>query len=114
LKWKAALEDPALVAAFGWDSAEVAVVLAFIIAFLTACTAYEQVNSSRNRLIKDEARETAEHGMEVFANTSIRYNRKMKEEDKQDYGIHPPDYTPTPVTAPDTYPEAEADTSIIR
>jgi hypothetical protein len=114
LRWKGALEDPALVAAFGWDPAEVAVVLAFIIAFLTARNAYKEVNSSRNRLIKDEAREAAEHGMEAFANTSIRYNSKMKEEDKQDYGIHTPDHTPTPVTAPDSYPEAEADTSVLR
>jgi hypothetical protein len=114
VKWKAALEDPALAAAFGWDPVEAAVVLTFIAAFLTARAAYGQVNSSRNRLAKDEARKAAEHGMEFFANTSIRYNRKMKEEDKQDYGIRTPDHVSTPVTAPDSYPEAEADTSIIR
>jgi hypothetical protein len=114
LKWKAGLEDPAIAAVFGWDPAVVAVILALLVAFLTARTAYKQVNSSRNRLIKDEAREAAERGMEDFANTSIRYNKKMKEEDKQDYGIHTPDHVPSPVTAPTSFPEADTDTSVIR
>jgi hypothetical protein len=114
VKWKGALEDPALAAAFGWDPAEAAVVLAYIIAFLSARAAYKEVNSSRNRLVKDEARKAAEHGMEVFANTSIRYNRKMKEEDKQDYGIHTPEYNPSSITAPASFPEAETDTSVLR
>ncbi|MDR1351902.1 MAG: hypothetical protein LBK05_01365 [Treponema sp.] len=114
LKWKAALEDPAIVAAFGWNQTDVTAVLAKIIVFLTARTTYGQVNSSRNRLAKDEAKDEAEHGMEDFANTSIRYNKLMKEEDKLYYGIHTPDPVPTPVTAPTTYPEAEADTSVIR
>jgi hypothetical protein len=114
LKWKTALEDPVLVAAFGWNQTEVAAVLAKIIVFLTARTAYGQDNSSRNRLAKDEAKDDAEHGMEDFANTSIRYNKLMKEEDKQYYGIHTPDPVPTPNPRPTTYPEAEADTSVIR
>jgi hypothetical protein len=114
LKWKTALEDPVIVAAFGWNQTEVTALLARIIVFLTARTTYGQVNSSRNRLAKDESRKDAEHGMEDFANTSIRYNKLMKEEDKLYYGIHTPDPVPTPVTAPTTYPEAEADTSVIR
>jgi hypothetical protein len=114
LKWKVALEDPVLVAAFGWNQADVSAVLAKIIVFLTARTAYGQDNSSRNRLIKDEARDEATHGMEDFANTSIRYNKLMKEEDKRYYGIHTPDPIPTPNSRPTTYPEAEADTSVLR
>jgi hypothetical protein len=113
-KWKAALEDPAVVAAFGWEQGEVTAVLAMLIAFLTARTAYEQVNSSRNRLVKDEARDMAERVMEGFANASIRYNKKMKEEDKQYYGIHTPDRVPTANTAPPGFPEAESDTSVLR
>jgi hypothetical protein len=38
----------------------------------------------------------------------------MKEEDKQDYGIHTPDPVPTADHPPTTFPEAETDTSIIR
>jgi hypothetical protein len=114
LKWKAALEDPTVIAAFGWDQTEVTAVLAMIIAFLAAWTAYQQDDSSRNRLVKDETLETAGTLMRDFANSSIRYNKKMKEEDKRYYGIHTPDPTPTPVPKPETYPEADVDTSIIR
>ncbi|MDR2618039.1 MAG: hypothetical protein LBC62_04130 [Treponema sp.] len=38
----------------------------------------------------------------------------MREEDKLDYGVHTPDLVPTPSPKPETYPEAEADTSVIR
>jgi hypothetical protein len=104
LRWKIGLEDPANVAAFGWDPAEVAVVLVAIDAFVMARMAYEQDNSTRNRLIKDEAKDATEHVMEDFANTSIRYNKLMKEENKQYYGIHTPDPIPTPNPRPTTPP----------
>jgi hypothetical protein len=113
-KWKTALEDPTVVAAFGWTQAEVTAVLAAINAFLTARSAYGQDDSSRNRLAKDEAREAAKNAMRDFANTSIRYNKLMKEEDKRYYGIHTPDPVPTPIPAPSSFPEAEPDTSVIR
>jgi hypothetical protein len=103
-----------VIAAFGWDQTEITAVLAMIIAFLAAWTAYQQDDSSRNRLVKDETLEAAGTLMRDFANSSIRYNKKMKEEDKRYYGIHTPDPTPTPVPKPETYPEADVDTSIIR
>jgi hypothetical protein len=113
-KWKAGLEDPAVVAAFGWDQAVAAAVLVVIVAFLKARTAYEADNSTRNRLAKDEAKAAAKSAMRDFANIAIRYNKKMKEEDKRYYGIHTPDPIPTPVHVPTTFPEAEPDTSVIR
>jgi hypothetical protein len=114
LKWKDALEDPAVVAAFGWTQAEVTAALAAINAYLAARTAYEKDDSGRNRLAKDVAREAATNAMRDFANTSLRYNKLMKEEDKRYYGIHTPDSVPTPGTAPTSFPEAESDTSVIR
>ncbi|MDR2418855.1 MAG: hypothetical protein LBD79_07350 [Treponema sp.] len=114
LKWKAGLEKPANVSAFEWKQAEVDGTSAKINSFLTARTTYEDTNSTKNRLAKDEAKDEAKSAMRDFANTSIRYNKLMQPEDKLVYGIHPTDHTSTSVGAPETYPEAEADTSIIR
>jgi hypothetical protein len=114
VKWKAGLENPVSVTAFGWNQVEVTATLDAINGFLDARTAYEQDDSSRNRLIKDEAKNAAGSAMRDFANASIRYNKLMREEDKQYYGIHSADPVPTPVPAPTTYPEAEPDTSVIR
>jgi hypothetical protein len=113
-KWKTGLENPANITAFDWKQAEVTETLAAIDAFLTARTDYAETNSTRNRVAKDEAKEAAKSAMRDFANTSIRYNKLMKDEDKLYYGIRQADHTLTPGTEPETYPEAEADTSVIR
>ncbi|MDR1219237.1 MAG: hypothetical protein LBK73_06450 [Treponema sp.] len=77
-KWKRALEDPVKVAAYGWDDPdEVAVVLAAINAFLAAREVYEADNSTVKRLVKDKAKEETIDAMRDFANTSIRFNKKM-------------------------------------
>ncbi|MDR0707987.1 MAG: hypothetical protein LBF60_08975, partial [Treponema sp.] len=105
-KWKAGLSDAAKIAAFGWDQAECAVVVGKITAFLTARAAYETVNSTGNRIAKDEAKEEMIDAMRDFANSSIRFNKKMNDEDKLVYGIRPADTTPTyhgtPASQPDT------------
>jgi hypothetical protein len=108
------LENTANVAAFGWKQAEVDETLVKVDGFLTARAAYEETDSTKNRMAKDEAREDAKQAMRDFANTSIRYNKLMRPEDKMVYGIRPADHTSTPAGKPETYPEAEADTSIIR
>jgi hypothetical protein len=113
-KWKTGLENPANITNFGWNQAEVTETLAKITAFLTARTAYEEVDSTANRMAKDEAKEAAKSAMRDFANSSIRYNKQMKDEDKLVYGIRPVDRTPTTAGVPESYPEAEPDTSIIR
>jgi hypothetical protein len=114
IRWRIGLGDPTVVAAFGWDQVDVTVTLAALDAFLSARMAYKQDNSTRNRRIKDEAKEVAKRTMRGFANTSIRYNKLMKEEDKEYYGIHTHDPIPTPNPKPTTFPEAEADTSVLR
>ncbi|MHC6203570.1 hypothetical protein ACYULU_10295 [Breznakiellaceae bacterium SP9] len=113
-RWKTGLENPANVTNFDWKQADMTETLAVIDAFLTARTAYEESNSTKNRLAKDEAKDAAKGSMRDFANSSIRFNKRMKDEDKLVYGIHPIDRTSTPAAEPKTYPEAEPDTSVIR
>jgi hypothetical protein len=113
-KWKAGLENPANITNFGWNQTEVTETLTKVTVFLMARAAYEEVDSTVNRMAKDEAKEAAKSAMRDFANSSIRYNKQMKDEDKLVYGIHPVDRTPTTAGAPESYPEAEPDTSIIR
>ena len=113
-KWKTGLENPANTTNFGWKTAEVAETLAKVIAFLPARTAYEEVDSTANRMAKDEAKDEVKSAMRDFANTSIRFNKQMNDEDKLVYGIRPPDRTATPAREPESYPEAEPDTSVLR
>ncbi|MDR2632113.1 MAG: hypothetical protein LBC51_00630 [Treponema sp.] len=113
-KWKTGLGNPANVTAFDWKQPEVDEASGKIGDFLDAYTAYEENNSTKNRLAKDAAKTEAKKIMRDFANTSIRYNKLMKIEDKLVYGIRPADSSSTPAGEPKTYPEAEADTSVIR
>jgi hypothetical protein len=52
--------------------------------------------------------------MRDFANISLRFNKQMSGEDKVFYGLRPADGRSTADTAPQTFSEAEPDTSIIR
>jgi hypothetical protein len=104
-KWKRTLKDPAKAAAYGWDADDAAAVLAMISAFLTAREAYEADNSTARRLAKDEAKEKAIDAMRDFANTSIRFNKKMDDVAKLDMGIHPQDTTPTHHAPPKSQPD---------
>jgi hypothetical protein len=113
-RWKTELEDPAIVIAFGWKQADVDEAMLKINGFLTVRKAYEDTDSSKNRLAKDMAKDEAKQAMRDFANTSIRYNKLMGPEDRLIYGIHPIDHKTTPTGAPESYPEAEIDTSVIR
>jgi hypothetical protein len=106
LQWAAILADPAKIAAYGWDAAECARVLGLINAFLAARTAHEADKSPVKRLVKDEAKGEAIDGMRDFANSAVRYNKKMDDAAKLALGIHPRDTTPTahgtPVSRPGT------------
>jgi hypothetical protein len=113
-KWKTGLENSANVTAYGWDQAECAAVLGKTGAFLAARAAYEADNSTAKRIAKDEAKDAAITAMRDFANTSIRHNKKMTDEDKLFYGIRPPDTSKTAGAAPATWPEAEGDTAVLR
>jgi hypothetical protein len=108
------LSDPANVAAFGWKQQEVTATLAAIDGFLTARTDYEAANTGANRLKKDETKKAAKSAMRDFANTSMRFNKLMGDDVRMFFGLPPHDGSITPDTEPKTYPEADADTSVIR
>jgi hypothetical protein len=105
-RWKEGLSGTAKQAAVGWDAAECAGGAGKITAFLTARTAYEAVNSTGNRIAKDEAKGETVDAMRDFANSSIRFNKKMSDADKLVYGIRPADTAPahhgTPAAQPGT------------
>jgi hypothetical protein len=113
-KWKTGLENPANTTKFGWRQAEVTEALAAVTAFSTARAAYGEVDSTVNRMAKDEAKYAAKSAMRDFANSNIRFNKQMTDEDKLAYGVRQGDKTATPAGEPESYPEAEPDTSVIR
>ncbi|MDR1030450.1 MAG: hypothetical protein LBL76_06210 [Treponema sp.] len=81
--WDDGLADPANTTAFGWKPEEVTLTRGRVSGFPAARAAYREDNSTRNRIKKDEAKEAAKADMRDFANTSIRYNKLMAEEDKR-------------------------------
>jgi hypothetical protein len=101
--WLVILADAAKRTAFGWEAAACALVGTRIQDFLDALEAYELDDSSRNRLTKDEAQEAARAAMQDFANTAVRFNKKMTEADKHDLGIHSRDPHNTPRPRPTDY-----------
>jgi hypothetical protein len=114
VKWKTGLADAANITAFGWNQTEVTAALGAVDGFLTAREDYENDDSSKNRLKKDEAKDAARSFMRDFANTSMRFNKRMMDEDRLFYGLHPQDGTRTPDTEPVSFPEAEGGTAIPR
>jgi hypothetical protein len=111
-KWALALADQAKITAFGWDQTECTAVLGAINAFLTARTAYEADDSSAKRLAKDEAKEEAKDAMRDFANTSIRFNKKMGDADKLVFGIRPTDKIQTTHGTPTSQPDTVVENSV--
>jgi hypothetical protein len=104
-KWVTVLPDSAKVTAFGWEQTEVTSVLGKINAFLTARAAYEVDNSTAKRLAKDEAKEEAVDALRDFANSSVRFNKKMDDPAKLFMGIRLKDTTPTTHAVPASQPE---------
>jgi hypothetical protein len=104
-KWAAALGEGAKITAYGWNPAECTAVLNQVNAFLVARGAYEDEDTSANRLAKDEAKGEAVDAMRGFANASIRFNSRMDDTAKLALGIHPKDTTPTPHGRPTNQPE---------
>jgi hypothetical protein len=108
-KWAAVLVDSAKITAYGWAEAECTEVLGKINAFLTARSNYEADNSTAKRIVKDEAKGEAIDAMRDFANSSIRFNKKMDDAAKLYLGIHPKDITPTAHGTPTSQPGTEVE-----
>jgi hypothetical protein len=105
-RWITWLSDAGKKTEFGWLADVCAKVILAIGNFLTARSEYEENRTPENRLIKDEKKEDAIDLMRDFANTSIRFNKKMTDADKLYMGIRPTDTThtshPAPVSQPNT------------
>jgi hypothetical protein len=112
-RWARGLKSQPTISTFGWNQAAVTAAQAAIEDFLTARVTYKGDNSRKNRLAKDEAKEAAKNAMRDFANTSIRYNKLMTEEQKREYGIHTPE-PGSPVKVPTTSPRLIIDTGTRR
>jgi hypothetical protein len=110
-KWKNGLCLDANVAKFGWEEPECLEVIRLMDIFLEARTAYQADDSTAKRLAKDEAKEEAVDAIRDFANTSIRFNKKMNDVDKFTYGIHPVDKIMTPHPIPASQPETVVENS---
>lgn len=110
--WLIILADTAKVTAFGWVETEVTAVSGALNAFLTARAAYLSDNSSTNRLAKDETKEDAIDAMRDFANSSIRFNKRMDDETKERMGIHPKDTTITHHNPPSSQPDTVVENTV--
>jgi hypothetical protein len=90
-RWAAGLENTGNAGAFLWKPLEAEACLRRIEAFFTAWEAYSADNSTGKRSARDEARKVMKEAMRDFANTSIRFNKLMSDEQKLYYGIRPAD-----------------------
>jgi hypothetical protein len=102
--WKEDLSAAAKQTAYGWNAGECAATVSAIDGSLAARTAYLEDKSTAKRLLKDEAREEAEQAMRDFANSSVRYNKKMDDAAKARLGLHKGDPTHTSHPDPQTTP----------
>jgi hypothetical protein len=110
-KWTAALADSAKQTAFGWNDEECAAAEGKIAEFLRERDIYEADNSTVNRAGKDEAKGDAVDAMRDFANSAVRFNKRMRDDDKLFLGIRPAD-TPTSHGAPTSQPDTDVLNSI--
>lgn len=104
-RWDEAASDAAKRTAFGWDATACANLVNKITEFLAARSAYREVDSSANLVAKNNAKKVVEKMMREFANSYIRFNPKMSEEDKQYFGIYARDSHNTPKPAPTDHVE---------
>jgi hypothetical protein len=108
-KWVVILSDPVQISAYAWDQAECTEVSSKITAFLTARTVYQTNDSTAKCLIKDETKGEMIDAMRDFANSSIRFNKKIPDEVKAALGVHFADNTftvhPIPTSQPQTVVE---------
>jgi hypothetical protein len=98
--WDECLNDTAKQTAFGWEAASCAAMLVSLGNFTGARAAYQADKTPEKRLDKDEKKEAAMESMRDFANSSIRFNKKMTDADRLALGLHPKDNTHTPKPKP--------------
>jgi len=79
--------DGAKQAAFGWDGAECAALVADIDAFSAARAAYRDDNSDGRRIVKNRVAAASALAMRGFACSSVRFNRRMGAGEKAFLGV---------------------------
>ncbi|MDR3276481.1 MAG: hypothetical protein LBT11_04630 [Treponema sp.] len=99
-QWSVTLADTAKQTAFGWAPEDCTAVLGKITDFTDARAGYQADKTPEKRLDKDEAVEAVKEAMRGFANSSIRFNKKMSDAEKLALGIHPKDSTHSPKPKP--------------
>jgi hypothetical protein len=94
-RWNEGLENPVYKTQFGWAGADCAAVTGKIEAALSSYNSYTADNSTARRIAKDRAMQEALRAIREFANSSIRYNKKMAAEYRIVFGIREADREPT-------------------
>ncbi|MDR0599564.1 MAG: hypothetical protein LBG84_05715 [Treponema sp.] len=101
-KWKEGLANPGYRARFGWDEADCGEVAAAIDAALEASAAREADRTPEKRLAKDRALKAAVDAIREFANSRLRYNKKIPPGTRLEFGLRERDLQPTPGGEPAT------------
>jgi hypothetical protein len=113
-RWLKRLRDAVFQALFEWKAADCSAVADKIEAFMAAWNVYKAALSPARRLIKDSAKAVAVGAMRDFANSSIRYNSNMSDDDKLFFGIHAVKAAPTPSPVPKSWPVSSYDLNTFR
>jgi hypothetical protein len=100
--WNEGMANPVYKSQFGWADADCSAVSGKIDKALSAHNNYVADNSTPRRITKDRAMKEAPDAMRDFANSGIRFNKKMAPEYKIVFGIHEPDREPTAGGEPPT------------
>lgn len=109
--WVEVLSNEESVEAYEWKPLDCGEVLGKIDAYQAARDAYANDDSTVRCLKKNEAKDEARKIMREFANTSIRFNKKVDEVTRQYLGIRPKDTVPTTHPRPTSQPDTEVGTT---
>jgi hypothetical protein len=99
-KWNKILTDPAKRTAFGWSDLECGDVCSKMNMFVDARSNHISVNSTANRVAKDDTKKDAVEAMRDFARSNVRFNKKMDNETRVFMGMRIPDTVKTTVPVP--------------
>ena len=101
-RWNEGLANPVYKTQFGWADADCTAVTGKIEAAVSGYHSYVADNSTARRIAKDRAMQEAVTAMREFANSNIRYNKKMAAEYRIVFGIRESDREPTEGREPST------------
>jgi hypothetical protein len=104
-RWDAIFGESGKPAQYGWDTAECNKTQGKVVDFLSMRREYEGDKTAVKRMAKETAKNEAVAAMRDFANTSIRFNKKMTDADRLPLGIHPKDTVPTTHNPPSSQPD---------